>query len=457
MSKITTIRLKNFKAIDSLEMNFNGCTAIVTAGNNKGKTSFLRGIQDRIRFSRPDIMVKEGEKEGHGEMILDTGEKFIWDFDTQGKDKLIYVTNDGVKTPVTMAIGKRFFPELFDIDKFLQSPPKEQTKQLQKILGVDFTEIEERYTKAYNERHARNEEAERFHVKLSKMLEVPFVASVDLTDLQTKKTTERDRLNELYLMNVAHNKKLRDEYTAKKTEIDERVKSHNESRSERLANHRKCSEALKVLKENLYGGSEVETWLLEFLKKTPEPIVAVDMYPAEPAYIKELPSDEALQKIDAEILTASQINTDAKAYQDYISYKAQVEAAKEDAKQADQAVSVIEDERTKMIEAAKFPKGISIADGNITVDGFPLDNKQISSSKKYITAMRIGAITMGEVKAMYFDASYLDRHSLAEIETWAAEQTWGDEKGLQMLIERPDFEGGEIKYELIETTTNTAE
>lgn len=55
MSKIQTIKIQNFKSITDLEANFNGCTAIVTGGNNKGKTSFLKGIVDRVRFVRPDF------------------------------------------------------------------------------------------------------------------------------------------------------------------------------------------------------------------------------------------------------------------------------------------------------------------------------------------------------------------------------------------------------------------
>ena len=44
---------------------------------------------------------------------------------------------------------------------------------------------------------------------------------------------------------------------------------------------------------------------------------------------------------------------------------------------------------------------------------------------------------------MHFDASYLDKNSLSDIQLWA------DQNDLQLLIERPDFEAGEIKYEVI--------
>ena len=45
---------------------------------------------------------------------------------------------------------------------------------------------------------------------------------------------------------------------------------------------------------------------------------------------------------------------------------------------------------------------------------------------------------------MHFEASSLDKNSLKEVQEWA------DKNDLQLLIERAEFEGGDIKYEIIE-------
>jgi hypothetical protein len=45
---------------------------------------------------------------------------------------------------------------------------------------------------------------------------------------------------------------------------------------------------------------------------------------------------------------------------------------------------------------------------------------------------------------MHFDASFLDNNSLREVQEWA------ESKDLQLLIERPDMEGGDITYEIIQ-------
>lgn len=423
MSKIQTIKIQNFKSITDLEANFNGCTAIVTGGNNKGKTSFLKGIVDRMRFVRPDVMVKKGEKEGRGELVLDSGERFVWEFDTAGKDKLTYITDEGRKS-VTKDLGSQFFPPVFDIDKFLQSSPKEQVKQLQAIVGLDFADIDSRYKKAYDIRTERNREAELYHVKLEKMIKAPFVAPVDISELLGKKDAEKARLNKVYLEN-------------KKTNDDLRTKFNSDKDGALVlaSQCERCFIALDTLTKAGYVGDAIQ-FVADLKKAIPEI--------KEPKYIEEMPDRTELDKIDSQIVEASETNAEAQKYKEYIDHKNATEAARSLADESDLVVKKIEDERKKMIESVSFPQGISITSEGITVDGLPLDRNQISTSKLYCSALRIASMNLGEVKTLYFDASFLDKITLGEIQTWA------NENKLQLLIERPDFDGGEIKYELIE-------
>jgi len=443
MAKIQTIKIQNFKAITDLEANFNGCTAIVTGGNNKGKTSFLKGIVDRIRFVRPDVMVKKGEQEGRGELVLDSGEKFLWEFDNAGKDKLTYITNQGRKS-VTKDLGQQFFPPVFDIDKFLQSSPKDQVKQLQAIVGLDFTDVDKRYQAAYDARTERNREAERYHVKLEKMLKVDKVEAVDLTDLKAKKESEKNRLNALYIENKTANEKVRAAWNEEKTKLDKLAHEHNNVQAQITEKFNAAKDALSILKRNGYKGNEVRVFVDSFKEVMKPQIVASDNYPKEPTYIEEMPDRTMLDKIEEQLLSASETNANAQKYQEYIDHVKETNAAQDAALEADVLVKEIEQERKKMIESSKFPTGISITSEGITVDGLPLDRNQISTSKLYCSALRIASMNLGEVRTLYFDASFLDRITLAEIQKWA------EENDLQLLIERPDFDGGEIKYELIE-------
>lgn len=445
MSHINILRVENFKAVEKFEADFKGCSAIVTGGNNKGKTSFLKGLIERIRFNRPDIIVRNGAEEGSQEMVLSTKEKFIWEYDNKGYDKLTYVSDKGVKKGVTVELGRRFFPESFDVDTFLASSPKEQSRMLQKQANIDFTDVDTRYKEAYDYRTEKNAEAERFHVKLTKMLEVPKVDFVDLSELQKKKEAKRGELNTLYQKNVAHNASLRKSWQEASDKLRNDVEEFNKNQDINAEYYDKCREAHDTLVKFGYTGKEVGIFLGERSKTVlpKKPFVA----PIEPAYIVEMPDDKELQLIDADILKASETNSRAQAYKDYVDYKKNTDLAQGIADEADLAVKRIESEREEMIRKANFPEGVSLGVDGVTVDGLPFNREQLSTSKLYITALKIGSMKLGEVKTLYFDASFLDKNSLADIEKWAASF---EPEPLQLLIERPDFDGGEIKYQLIE-------
>lgn len=450
MSKIQHIKISNFKSIENFEADFKGCTAIVTGGNNTGKSSFLRGIPDRIRFARPDVMVRNGEKEGKGEMILTTGEKFVWEFNTDGKDKLILITTEGLKHSVTTELGKKFFPTTFDIDKFLQSPPKSQVKQLQMIVGLDFTEIDARYEKAYNYRTERNRDAELYHAKLTKMLRVDPVEFVDITDLKKQLGAEKERLNALYQDNKKTNEAIRNEWIKEKEAIFNDCVKFNEEQRKNQHEYDECMAAYSALIRHGFTGKEVGEFCSKMKARVQRLKVANELYPTEPTYIEEMPDNSKLDTINKKIIEASEINAEAQKYKEYIDHKTATENARDIAKQASEVVQSIEEYRKLMIESVNMPEGITFGIDGILVDGLPLDKNQLSTSKLYSAALRIAAMNIGEVKTLYFDASFLDRNSLAEIEQWA------NENDLQLLIERPDFEAGEIRYEIIETQTTVS-
>lgn len=460
MTKIVKIRFENFKAIDLKEMNFAGLSAIITGGNNKGKTSFLRGVADRIRFDRPQIKVRQGANEGMGEMVLDSGERFLWEFDDANKDKLTFISAEGTKAMVTKDLGSKFFPPLFDIDKFLQSSPKDQVKQLQKIVGVDFTEVEKRRDEAYKERYKANEESERYRVKLSKLMKCDPVTTVDVEllnikrkEIKAKQEAERARLNDVYLVNKKSNEEAITKWEEEKSKIDKEVSTHNKQIADQSIKLEACRRAYNVLSDNGYTGEEVGKWLGDFNRSIKPGKNALDFYPGRPETPDPMPTREALdaiekeiEVIDAEILAATETNMKAQKYQEYIDYIKEVNAAKDAADSAEVAYQAIVSEIKEMISKVKFPEGISISsDGvSVMVDGFPMDRGQISTSKLYTAALRIAAMNLGEVRSVYFDASFCDRNTLTEIHAWAMAND------LQLLIERPDYDGKDIAYELIE-------
>jgi len=444
MSKIKKITVSNLKAISLQSADFNGCTAIITGGNNKGKTSLLRSLFDRIRGVKADAILKHGETEGFAEAELTTGEKIKWEFNDKGKgfkEKLTYITEKDIKTSLTTELRNRFAPDTFDVDKFLTDPPQKQRKTLQDLAGLDFTDIDTRYTEAYKARTAANTLAGDAKTVFENTPVPEKVEAVNIAPLNEKKEKVRAELNTLYLANKKVNDEVRAKYNndldAFKTNVD-KWNHDNWAKDEKINS---CISLLDQLKEKGYTGSEVMKFIDTLPASEPHTYIA----PVEPTYITELPDNAPLLAVEKEIEDAHTNNQKANTYMTWLDLQNKKNYAASKANEADVMVKAIEQERTELIKTAKMPEGFSFTDDGIAYNGLSFTREQLSSSGIYIAALKLASMKIGEIRSLHFDASFLDKNSLAEIEAWAVTQD------LQLLIERPDFEGGEITYELIQS------
>lgn len=430
--KIKNIEVKNFKAISEQSIELNGCSVIVTGGNRKGKSSMLKGLIDRLRGERPDIILKEGEKNGYYVMTLTDGAIIEWRF-AEKTESFSYTTSDGIvmKSGVLSAIGTKYFGIKFDIDKFLNSGPATQTKTLANLVGLDFEAIDKQYKVAYEERTDANKELKRIGaMKLDKPIKVIKPNTDVLKEEKAKIVVENKKLTDKWeVENKKHLKGIQDF-----NKIQEDLKSKNET----FDNNR-----IFLCK---YKGSTIGKFIdFKGIEKVfSELKQPKDIKPLEMLKAAKIESTEEIEnKIELEnknLILFNDYERDLKSYDEWIK---QGKEARKDQKVKDQKVKDIQAEKLKMISGAKIPAEFEFGDDGIKYKGFPLSDAQMTSSDKYIAALKLGYMAMGGVEAMHFDASFLDKNSLSEI------QDWIDKNDLQLLIERPDFDGGEIKYNII--------
>ena len=429
--KINKLTVQNFKAISNETAKFNGCSAIVTAGNNLGKTSLLRGLIDRLRGEKPDIILKEGEENGMSIMELSDGSRIEWKFNKKS-ESFAYITKDGIKMTagVIRAIGERYFGIKFDIDKFLNSAPKVQLKELQKIVGLDFSDIDIRYQTAYTDRTDKNREVARLRaLNYAKPI---LIEKPDIESLKTKLNITRLK-NEALKMAWVNENKIKMNYV---------FSFNNEQKTKTIK-----VDALKKTLTNIINILDIfqDCFDVEkakaIINNLPQPEKELIFKESiEPKYISIIELEEKLN-------TATQQMREYDAYDrelhTYLKWTKECLKAKTQADKADEMVKSIEVEKRKMVYKADIPNEFKITDDGILYNNLPLTNSQISSSSKYIAALKIGLLGLGEVKTMHFDASCLDNKSLSEVQEWA------NENDLQLLIERPDLDGGNIKYQII--------
>lgn len=448
--KVKSIKVKNFKSISEQEIDFKGCSAIVTAGNNKGKTSFLRGLIDRVQNEKPEQIIKQGEKDGFSIMELTDGSRFEWIFNEK-KEVLNFITKDGFKVDATKGsalkdIQTKFFPSKFDIDLFLNSTPKKQVEILQKLVGIDFTKIDADYQQAYALRTEANRDYER--LKAMKLSKPELVEKIDIEVLKEKKQ-EIENLIDFEITNIrVKNKKLRENWELENEKRRKEIEINNSERSQQLLLKDKANSELIFATKSEFL---IEFTDFEKFERYVDCIKIKDKLTfektIEPDYLSETIDKSELLEIEKEIEAANEQNTKYAVYleqqKQYDTWVSQGKTAKEAAEKLNEKVKAIETERKNMIAGAKFPAGFEIVDGEIKVNGFSLSKNQISSSRLYIAALQLASMELGEVKTLHFDCSTLDKNSLKEVENWAKEND------LQLLIEKPDFEAGEITYNII--------
>lgn len=398
--KIKKIHVENYKPINEQDLNLNGCSAIITASNDKGKSSLLRGLIDRLHSDKADMIVKEGEEKGVYSMELTDGSKIEWNF-TQKSERLSYTTADGIKqtSGVIGAIGEKYFGKQFDIDSFLNSGPKAQQKELESIVGVDLDEIEERYKEAYEARTEANRK----------------LKDVKARDVEEPEKVEKPNVEAI------------------KEELEE-ARNHNE----RVNKSKREAEGLQKGLNQV--SSLIDDTPFEELFDYDKAQDIIDSKKSDEELIDLSDLKEKLHNAQDQLRKYDNYEYKKEQYEKWLKEK---EQAEKEAERADQKVKQIEQEKQEAIANADMPDGFDVNEDGLTYNGYPLDEKQISTSSKYIAALKLGAMVLGEVRALHFDAATLDKKNLDNVKEWA------DENDLQLLIERPDYDGGEIQYQII--------
>lgn len=430
--KIKKIEVRNFKAVEKNIANFNGCSAIISAGNDKGKTSILRGLIDRFRGEKPDLILKEGTLKGFNTMELTDGAIIEWKF-TEKTESFSFTTADGIKqtTGVLSAIGKRYFGIKFDIDKFLHDPGQKQTKELQRLVGLDFTDIDARYNVAYDKRTDANREVKRLNALI--IVEPEEITNPNINLLKTKLENGKKT-----------NKSLKEKWEKDNKIYQKDTIDFNEEQDLRKADIDEAESSIKILNQ-LDGGIFIECIDFSKAKEIQESLPAVEEKKtleslSEPEYVDVDTIQKNIDNTNDDIIKYNGYLTKLQTYNDHVISKEKAVKLQTD---YDAKVKKIEEEKLALIQSADIPKDFEITADGILYKGLPLNDNQISTSGKYIAALKLGSLVLGEIKTMHFEASSLDKNSLSKIQDWANEQN------LQLLIERPDFEARDIRYEIL--------
>lgn len=411
--KIVKFIIENYKALKGkFEFTPQGSNFILMGPNGAGKTSAGRALIDVVTKNLPSRPVHDGENQGYIEYLFDNGQKLLCKLSEDGSSKIELITSDGLK----IATPKELFKKLsgnamdFDIDEFMAMAPKPRRELLEKIVGINFNDINAREAELVEDRRVANAA-----VKAAKARVKPYnkeLAAAEEVDASTAlaKLQEANEFN-AQIEKVKSGLKLREDKVAT---IDQKIASIQQQIAELQAEKEK-------FQSEVIAGNE---WL-----KENEPF-----------------DDNELKRLTTLIEKADQIK-DAKRLAKEAEEAEELEAK---AEAIEKSIVSLRESKLKAIQNCVLPAdGMKFhPDGDgLLIDGLPFESNQVAASRKLIAAIQIATAMLGDIRYLHFDGAALDKKNCEEILAWA------EHNDLQLCIERPIWEGGEgVKMEIIDNT-----
>lgn len=398
--KVLKFEIENYKALAGKhEILPEGSSFFLVGANGEGKTSAGRVLIDLLTKNYPSKPVTEGEHEGFVEITFDDGSQILAKYEDGKKPKMSFITSDGMK----VATPKDFYEKMtgkgmtFSIDQFLSLAPKPRRAMLEQIVGVDLSRLN------WAEESLMDDAKElRSKVKNQKARVKPFEAMlareevVDVKELSQKIADARAKNRE-----------------------QERLEQDITEMKERVVQARQRLE-------------ELESRLVDLEAKE---IEVVDDFELS---VWESDLDEAAEK-----------NQKIQHAKLMLEEQQKVESFENDLKDVEEKIKETRQSKEDEIKKKPIPAdGLEFdPDGDgLLLNGLPFEDAQIATSAKMIAGLQIAESQLGEIRYLHFDAAILDKENAMKVLEWA------EKRDLQLCIERPLWDGGELTMEVWDKT-----
>lgn len=387
-----TFKVKNYKAIEEVQIT-SGAGLVVLGGKNaQGKSSFLDGVREVVRFvgkrETPEP-IRLGEKTAEVEIIdHDRDRRYVRTFSRAKSGAIsstvgVYALDGAKYENGAQIIAEDLGAEIIDAAQFAMLGARDQRDTLlrQVELPFDLDELARKKKGVEDERKLANAEVKRLAGALASMPE----PAPDVPTEEVSAAGIHERIN------AAHD--------AARADTDARnglsiAVAEVERLEAELANWRETVELRQA---------------------------AVAALPEQVADIGHL--EDQLAKLDA-------TNAAVRAAATYKQTAADLAAAEAGAESRQAALDELDKQKRDALTAANFPDPLlSVDDEQVLYDGVPFS--QVNSAKQIGIGFDIATLAQRDLKLGFIkNGDLLDDESLAEIEARAIE------RGYTVLVER---------------------
>lgn len=171
MSKITQLRIENFKRIGLVEIEPHTSTVVVAGRNAQGKSSALDAIACALGGTKlaPQRPIKDGADAAKIVVTTDDGMVVTRAWTASGSTLKI-ANAEGFSVPRPQEwLDKRIGSLAFDPLAFMRDKPADQAQKLRDMAGVDTRAIDAEHAKTFDERTGVNRDGKALAARFDAM------------------------------------------------------------------------------------------------------------------------------------------------------------------------------------------------------------------------------------------------------------------------------------------------
>lgn len=399
--KINNLELENVKRVKAVkfEPSANGLTII--GGNNKqGKTSVL----DSIAWALGGNRFKPSDAQREGSVLppslkIELSNGLI--VERKGKNSDLKVTDPSGDKAGQNLLDSFISVLALDLPRFLESSNKEKADILLQIIGVgdELKKLEDEENKLYNQRHALGQIADQKKKFAQEMDSFPDVGEVEVS------ASDLIKQQQAILLKNAENQKHR-ENLAKIQENAEITAAQIEFTEQKIEELKKELEGLKAKEKELNEQAAQGQKTVEQLK------------------------DESTAEIEKNLEDIEELNAKIRAN---IQKENAFKEAEELKAEYDGMTIKLQDVRQakmELLNGADLPlEGLSVADGELTFEGFKWDGMSGADKLKVATAI---------VRKLKPECGFvlMDKLEQMDLDTLKEFGEWLEGEGLQVIATR---------------------
>jgi len=411
--KIVSLQSNNVLRLDAVEINPKGNAIIIGGENGQGKTSVLDSILLALggRKAKHQKPLKDGSKKG--KIVVDLDEITVTrTFTNTGGGTLVVENKEGTKFSSPQSMLDKLTGELtFDPLAWSNMDDEKQLNTLKSMVGLDFTNLDNKRVTLYNERTQVNTEGKSLKSQFDSM---PNFEDVEFKDLPKEEIKVEDLLKELKDAED-HNEVISQ---LKKSIEDSQILINNSETEIRVCDNA-INDAKSIIKNN-------ETKKVEFEKGISNLTTSMNSYSGELKMMKPAEIDPIKEKMSS----AEGINTNIKKKDEKTKLSKTLQAKRKESTDLSDKIEAIDDEKSKKLSETKFPvDDLSFDETGVLFRGIP--SSQASSADRLNISVGMGIAMNPKLRVLLIrDGSLLDENNLKMISEKA------EKADMQIWIER---------------------